>query len=178
MREHFERRFDEKSGLRKGYIAWNNDQQQYEANDDDFVLEAEGMNWSLSTFLKGQNEILILKNSVNALHVLNRVLKGAGRHAQDMQNRINNAQEYLCKGDCDTALHILSQNNTDEFHNTACTYLHELAFLNLEDSPGMRKLYWSTLGQIQFDENDQIIPPVMDDLACPVCSKDGSDIGY
>lgn len=52
-------------------------------------------------------------------------------------------------------------------HNTSCTYQWELAFLNLQDTPELRKLYWSALGKIEFDRNDQIIPPVLED--CPYC---------
>lgn len=54
-------------------------------------------------------------------------------------------------------------------HNTSCTYQWELAFLNLQDTPELRKLYWSALGKIEFDRNDQIIPPVLED--CPYCKE-------
>ena len=54
-------------------------------------------------------------------------------------------------------------------HNTSCTYQWELAFLNLQDTPELRKLYWSALGKIEFDRNDQIIPPVLEE--CPYCKE-------
>lgn len=59
-------------------------------------------------------------------------------------------------------------------HNTSCTYQWELAFLNLQDTPELRKLYWSALGKIEFDRNDQIIPPVLEE--CPYCK--GNNHGY
>lgn len=58
-------------------------------------------------------------------------------------------------------------------HNTSCTYQFELAFLNLQDTPELRKLYWSALGKIEFDHNDQIIPPVLEE--CPCCKEKNHD---
>lgn len=52
-------------------------------------------------------------------------------------------------------------------HNTSCTYQFELAFLNLQDTPELRKLYWSAMGECQFDENDKIVVPEL--VECPVC---------
>lgn len=52
-------------------------------------------------------------------------------------------------------------------HNTSCTYRFELAFHNLQDTPELRKIYWSALGQLQFDSNDQVIPPELEE--CPCC---------
>lgn len=43
----------------------------------------------------------------------------------------------------------------------------ELAFLNLQDTAELRKLYWSALGQLHFDINDQVITPDLED--CPCC---------
>lgn len=51
-------------------------------------------------------------------------------------------------------------------HNTSCTYQFELAFLNLQDTPELRKLYWSALGQLRFDSNDQVITPELEQCAC------------
>ncbi|MFW1952198.1 hypothetical protein [Acinetobacter beijerinckii] len=51
-------------------------------------------------------------------------------------------------------------------HNASCTYQFELAFLNLQDIPELRKLYWSALGQLQFDSNDQVITPELEPCAC------------
>jgi len=56
-------------------------------------------------------------------------------------------------------------------HNTSCTYQFELAFLHLQDTPELRKIYWSALGQLQFDSNDQVIPPELEE--CPCCQKAG-----
>ncbi|MDC4311744.1 hypothetical protein OHV31_00345 [Acinetobacter baumannii] len=52
-------------------------------------------------------------------------------------------------------------------HNTSCTYQFELAFHNLQDTPELRKIYWSALGQLHFDSNDQVIPPELEE--CPCC---------
>lgn len=54
-------------------------------------------------------------------------------------------------------------------HNTSCTYQFELAFHNLQDTPDLRKIYWSALGQLQFDSNDQVIPPELEE--CPCCKE-------
>lgn len=54
-------------------------------------------------------------------------------------------------------------------HNTSCTYQFELAFLNLKDTPELRKLYWSAMGECQFDENDKIVVPEL--VECPVCKE-------
>ncbi|HCE0049470.1 TPA: hypothetical protein NES15_000984 [Acinetobacter baumannii] len=52
-------------------------------------------------------------------------------------------------------------------HNTSCTYQFELAFHNLQDTPELRKIYWSALGQLHFDSNDQVITPELEE--CPCC---------
>ena len=52
-------------------------------------------------------------------------------------------------------------------HTTSCTYQFELAFHNLQDTPELRKIYWSALGQLQFDSNDRVIPPELEE--CPCC---------
>lgn len=54
-------------------------------------------------------------------------------------------------------------------HNTSCTYQFELAFHRLQDTPELRKIYWSALGQLQFDSNDQVIPPELEE--CPCCKQ-------
>lgn len=61
----------------------------------------------------------------------------------------------------DATTHIVKSN-----HNTSCTYQFELAFHNLQDTPELRKIYWSALGQLQFDSNDQVIPPELEECPC------------
>lgn len=51
-------------------------------------------------------------------------------------------------------------------HNASCTYQFELAFHNLHDTPELRKIYWSALGQLQFDSNDRVIPPELEECPC------------
>ncbi|ENW78214.1 hypothetical protein F909_03900 [Acinetobacter sp. ANC 3929] len=51
-------------------------------------------------------------------------------------------------------------------HNATCTYQFELAFLHLQDTPELRRMYWSALGQLQFDNNDQVITPELEQCAC------------
>ncbi|MCH7392433.1 hypothetical protein [Acinetobacter dispersus] len=51
-------------------------------------------------------------------------------------------------------------------HNASCTYQFELAFLHLKDTPELRKIYWSALGQLQFDSNDQVITPELEQCTC------------
>ncbi|WP_228200622.1 hypothetical protein [Acinetobacter lactucae] len=66
-------------------------------------------------------------------------------------------------------------------HNTSCTYQFELAFHNLQDTPELRKIYWSALGQLQFDSNDQVIPPELEECPCckPLIRKIGTETdGY
>lgn len=78
----------------------------------------------------------------------------------------------------------LCQNNpcsNPHGHNTSCTYQFELAFHNLQDTPDLRKIYWSALGQIQFDSNDQVIPPELEECPCckPLIRKIGTETdGY
>ncbi|WP_262034521.1 hypothetical protein [Acinetobacter baumannii] len=62
----------------------------------------------------------------------------------------------------DATTNIIKSN-----HNTSCTYQFELAFHNLQDTPELRKIYWSALGQLHFDSNDQVIPPELEE--CPCC---------
>lgn len=75
----------------------------------------------------------------------------------------------------------LCQNNPHG-HNTSCTYQFELAFLRLQDTPELRKIYWSALGQLQFDSNDQVIPPELEECPCckqPIIRKIGTETqGY
>lgn len=67
-------------------------------------------------------------------------------------------------------------------HNTSCTYQFELAFLHLQDTPELRKMYWSALGQLKFDSNDQVIPPELEECPCckqPIIRKIGTETeGY
>lgn len=67
-------------------------------------------------------------------------------------------------------------------HNTSCTYQFELAFHNLQDTPELRKIYWSALGQLRFDSNDRVIPPELEDCPCckqPIIRKIGTETeGY
>ncbi|HFX6518379.1 TPA: hypothetical protein ACIFEI_002056 [Acinetobacter nosocomialis] len=67
-------------------------------------------------------------------------------------------------------------------HNTSCTYQFELAFHNLQDTPELRKIYWSALGQLRFDSNDRVIPPELEDCTCckqPIIRKIGTETeGY
>ncbi|EPG6933848.1 hypothetical protein NLV80_002722 [Acinetobacter baumannii] len=65
-------------------------------------------------------------------------------------------------------LEIMLQSNSPN-HNTSCTYQFELAFHNLQDTPELRKIYWSALGQLQFDSNDRVIPPELEE--CPCCKR-------
>lgn len=58
-------------------------------------------------------------------------------------------------------------------HNTSCTYQFELAFHHLQDTPELRKLYWSAMGAIQFDDRDQVVIPEL--VECPVC-KEGEHV--
>ena len=58
-------------------------------------------------------------------------------------------------------------------HNTSCTYQFELAFHHLKDTPELRKLYWSAMGAIQFDDKDQVVTPEL--VECPVC-KEGEHV--
>ncbi|WP_227556052.1 hypothetical protein [Acinetobacter baumannii] len=60
-------------------------------------------------------------------------------------------------------------------HNTSCTYQFELAFHNLQDTPELRKIYWSALGQLHFDSNDQVITPELEECAC--CNANIRKIG-
>lgn len=62
----------------------------------------------------------------------------------------------------DATTNIIKSN-----HNTSCTYQFELAFHNLQDTPELRKIYWSALGQLRFDSNDRVIPPELEE--CPCC---------
>lgn len=78
----------------------------------------------------------------------------------------------------------LCQNNprsNPHGHKTSCTYQFELAFHNLQDTPELRKIYWSALGQLQFDSNDQVIPPELEECPCckPLIRKIGTETeGY
>lgn len=67
-------------------------------------------------------------------------------------------------------------------HNTSCTYQFELAFHRLQDTPELRKIYWSALGQLRFDSNDQVIPPELEECQCckqPIIRKIGTETeGY
>ena len=56
-------------------------------------------------------------------------------------------------------------------HNTSCTYQFELAFHNLQDTPELRKIYWSALGQLHFNSNDRVIAPELEE--CPCCKAGG-----
>lgn len=61
--------------------------------------------------------------------------------------------------------HLKDQSR--KVHNTSCTYQFELAFHNLQDTPELRKIYWSALGQLRFDANDQVITPELEE--CQYC---------
>lgn len=74
------------------------------------------------------------------------------------------------------------KDHSRKVHNTSCTYQFELAFHRLQDTPELRKIYWSALGQLQFDSNDQVIPPELEECPCceqPIIRKIGTETaGY
>lgn len=152
MREQFEKTLSVNSGLHSGHIFWHEESQQYHATDDDYVEEAEGMNWSLATFTKCQKEIQGL-----------RMLLWFVKDNFDM-NGLDKAMPRVYEKLKDATTHIIKSN-----HNTSCTYQFELAFHNLQDTPELRKIYWSALGQLQFDSNDQVITPELEE--CPCCKQ-------
>ncbi|MDH2565998.1 hypothetical protein VXQ12_07640 [Acinetobacter baumannii] len=150
MREQFEKTLAANSSLHSGRIFWHEESQQYHARDDDYVEEAEGMNWSLATFTKCQKEIQGL-----------RMLLWFVKDHFDM-NDLDKAMPRVYEKLKDATTNIIKSN-----HNTSCTYQFELAFHNLQDTPELRKIYWSALGQLRFDSNDRVIPPELEE--CPCC---------
>ncbi|MEG1729571.1 MAG: hypothetical protein RR280_08540 [Bacteroidaceae bacterium] len=54
-------------------------------------------------------------------------------------------------------------------HSIACLYNYHLAFLHLEDTPELRKLYWASVGHTIFVD-DIIQVPIVDDSKCPACT--------
>ncbi|CAM0756151.1 TPA: hypothetical protein RP341_000500 [Acinetobacter baumannii] len=152
MREQFEKTLSANSSLHSGHIFWHEESQQYHARDDDYVEEAEGMNWSLATFTKCQKEIQGL-----------RMLLWFVKDHFDI-NDLDKAMPRVYEKLKDATTNIIKSN-----HNTSCTYQFELAFHNLQDTPELRKIYWSALGQLHFDSNDQVIPPELEE--CPCCKQ-------
>ncbi|HCV3101334.1 hypothetical protein [Acinetobacter baumannii] len=150
MREKYERTLPANSSLHSGHIFWHEESQQYHARDDDYVEEAEGMNWALATFTKCQKEIQGL-----------RMLLWFVKDHFDM-NDLDKAMPRVYEKLKDATTNIIKSN-----HNTSCTYQFELAFHNLQDTPELRKMYWSALGQLHFDSNDQVITPELEE--CPCC---------
>lgn len=165
MREQFEKTLSANSSLHSGHIFWHEESQQYHARDDDYVEEAEGMNWSLATFTKCQKEI----------EGLRKLLFFVKDHF-DM-NGLDKAMPRVYEKLTGATTDIIKSN-----HNTSCTYQFELAFHNLQDTPELRKIYWSALGQLQFDSNDRVIPPELEECPCckqPIIRKIGTETeGY
>lgn len=62
-------------------------------------------------------------------------------------------------------------------HSTTCLYEFELAFLNIEDTPNQRLLFWSSHGKLHFNEKDQIVPPVFNPEECP-CQKKSTGVPF
>lgn len=165
MREQFEKTLSANSSLHSGHIFWHEESQQYHATDDDYVDEAEGMNWSLATFTKCQKEIERLRNLLFFV-----------KDHFDM-NGLDKAMPRVYEKLTGASTDIIKSN-----HNTSCTYQFELAFHNLQDTPELRKIYWSALGQLRFDSNDRVIPPELEDCPCckqPIIRKIGTETeGY
>ncbi|HGW3827306.1 TPA: hypothetical protein ACNICD_003095 [Acinetobacter baumannii] len=165
MREQFEKTLSANSSLHSGHIFWHEESQQYHATDDDYVDEAEGMNWSLATFTKCQKEIEGLRNLLFFV-----------KDHFDM-NGLDKAMPRVYEKLTGASTDIIKSN-----HNTSCTYQFELAFHNLQDTPELRKIYWSALGQLRFDSNDRVIPPELEDCPCckqPIIRKIGTETeGY
>lgn len=69
--------------------------------------------------------------------------------------------------------HIEIEREARLEHNTACLYQYELDFLNIKDSPELRKIFWSAMGGLRFDDNDQVIVPDLNVDDCPICLKGG-----
>ncbi|GAA5560853.1 hypothetical protein [Acinetobacter seifertii] len=165
MREKYEQTLHANSSLHSGHIFWHEESQQYHATDDDYVEEAEGMNWSLATYTKCQKEI----------EGLRKLLFFVKDHF-DM-NGLDKAMPRVYEKLTGATTDIIKSN-----HNTSCTYQFELAFHNLQDTPELRKIYWSALGQLQFDSNDRVIPPELEECPCckqPIIRKIGTETeGY
>ena len=56
-------------------------------------------------------------------------------------------------------------------HSIDCLYEFELAFLNIEDTPQQRLLFWSSKGGLKFNDKDQVIPPEYKPDECPCQTK-------
>lgn len=50
-------------------------------------------------------------------------------------------------------------NQPQSEHTTACLYGFAIAFLNLDDTEDLRKLFWFAHDKLEFDENDKMIIP-------------------
>jgi hypothetical protein len=146
IREQFEETLPSNSGLLTGHIIWNEQNQQYESVDADHEDEASGLNLSLAA----RSEYSVLRK--NLWFVTD------SSEMSDLQKVMPRVYEELLNATADTG---------SSGHNTSCTYQFELAFHNLQDTPELRKIYWSALGQLQFDSNDQVIPPELEE--CPCC---------
>lgn len=94
-------------------------------------------------------------------------------HNARLHNTLLFVKEHFWMNDLDKAMPRVYEEITAcldgqrrNVHNTSCTYQFELAFLNLQDSPELRKIYWSALGQLKFDSNNQVITPELEQCAC------------
>ncbi|ENX01466.1 hypothetical protein F900_01833 [Acinetobacter modestus] len=170
MREQFEKRLHPKNGLHSGHITWSEPQQQYQAHDDDYVDEANGMNWSLSTFLETRTDY---KHLLGKYRATKQLQYSTSEHNSKLHRTLLFVKDHFWMNDLDKAMPRVYEEITEclddqtrKVHNTSCTYQFELVFLNLQDTPELRKLYWSALGQLQFDSNDQVITPELEECAC------------
>lgn len=171
MRELFEKTLSASSYLHSGHVFWHEECQQYQASDDEYVEEAEGMNWSLATFTKCRIDYEHLLAKYRATKQLQ---YNTSEHNSRLFSALLLVKDHFDMNGLDKSMPRVYEEIKETLedkrrnkHNTSCTYQWELAFLNLQDTPELRKLYWSALGKIEFDRNDQIIPPVLED--CPYC---------
>lgn len=184
-REQFEINLHANNGLRSGHITWSEEQQQYQAHDDDYVEEANGMNWSLSTYLEGRKDY---KHLLGKYRATKQLQYSTSEHNSRLHRTLLFVKDHFWMNDLDKAMPRVYEEITEcledqrrKVHNTSCTYQFELAFHNLQDTPELRKIYWSALGQLQFDSNDQVIPPELEDCPCckPLIRKIGTETeGY
>lgn len=186
MREKYERTLPANSSLHSGHIFWHEESQQYHATDDDYVEEAEGMNWSLSTFTKCRTDYEHLLGKYRATKQLQ---YSTSEHNSRLHRTLLFVKDHFLMNDLDKAMPRVYEEITEclddqprKVHNTSCTYQFELAFHNLQDTPELRKIYWSALGQLKFDSNDQVIPPELEECPCckqPIIRKIGTETqGY
>ncbi|VXA58259.1 conserved hypothetical protein [Acinetobacter proteolyticus] len=172
MREQFERlpEINQTLGGLHPTIIWFGDDNKYHTSFSGFDKAVLRINGAWEIFQRCRSDY---KHLLSKYRATKQLQYSTSEHNARLHRTLLFVKDHFWMNDLDKAMPRVYEEITEclddqrrNVHNTSCTYQFELAFLNLQDTPELRKIYWSVLGQLQFDSSDQVITPELEQCDC------------